>query len=155
MSLTSCILGVLVLCPQKQRITVNILKLFSAASSEPFHPDRSRHITSLRHLFWCCAVTVGGNGGGSACMCCLSRKRDKRTHTDHRESNCLIFQRRKGTQQRRRNWPKVAKLAEVNTLSPPEIMNKPQKGNASVHPHLIAECKSSLTLWAQTEVAVI
>lgn len=88
-------------------------------------------------------------------MCYLSRKRDKRTHTDHRESSCLIFQRRKGTQQRRRNWPKVAKLAEVNTLSPPEIINKPQKGNASVHPHLIAERKSSLTLWAQTEVAVI
>ena len=61
-------------------------------------------------------------------MCYLSRKRDKRTLIDQ-GVQLPHLPEKKRSQQRRRNWPKAAKLAEVNTLSPPEITNKPQKGN--------------------------
>lgn len=129
MSLTSSILGVLVLCPQKQRITVNILQLFSAASSEPFRPDRSCQATSPRHFFWCFVLLllVLMVVVLRVCAICLG-KEYKRTLTDQ-GVQLPHLPEKKRSQQRRRNWPKAAKLAEVNTLSPPEITNKPQKGN--------------------------
>lgn len=80
-----------------------------------FHADRSMHSTSLRHLF-CASHYCWWWQWWSICVhMCLWRSRNERTLTDHGESNCLIFQRRKWVPERR-DLSKVAKQVQVNMV---------------------------------------
>lgn len=60
-----------------------LLKLCSAAPSEPLTPaDPATSLPQASPLVLL-AITAGGDSEGSACMCSLSRRRDNRTLTDH------------------------------------------------------------------------